>query len=623
MKKTLTLAGEIQISVQTNAAEDTALTCLEPVSEKNISGTPGVFVVAYRVDPQASTAVALPEIEILVELPLFGVVRLMPPSDFGACSRVGMWYDNSWGTHAVGYEPFVLFVGAGGECKCLVGLARLECSTAIRAHVYGGPSEAVISGVKGIGAVHIKRNSAAHGHFKGTGARVFEDAIYVDMAGGDTHDAVRRYFTWLRNSYYQRSPAIPDGADEVMWHSWYALQAVINQDIIREQARLARKLDIRRIQIDAFWDVPTTSSSVWGGNRADSGRFPDFRGLIMELHEAGQRVALHTNPFVINPFHFNDQRHLMPFLLSRNGKPFKGGYESYLLCPRCPQTRDYILSCAQRIVGEYGVDEIWYDFVDNFAELYGECDRCAHEHLSGTPGEHVVAILGAMAEEARRINPAACLWGRRQQSNPITRQWESTLMPHDRYLDYPGNLRECLFLRQLAHRQLVQFVPTNWPVGGEDPAVVARHMISGIFAGVPGISVDLTRQSPEVLEVIRTYVALYRRNKAWLNASSRRLLCPEDAIRCVAVDGPDCCWILCTGTAPGMLAVPRDIREVRVFSAALGDMAFLLNVRGAWRAVQHDYLLREVANVPLQTLTDGLFVRIKGTPLFSAHLQRV
>ena len=609
-----------ELSVSTNDAEGTTLASLDIVSPEKAPPMPGVVVAAYCVEPGKATQAALPEVEIRLEFPLCGVARVMPPQDFAACSIIGMRYDTSWTTQAVGYEPFAVFAGADGECKGLIGLSRLEHSSWIRAHVFGGPPESVASGVKGIGGVQIRRNAAELGHFKGQVPAVFEDEIYMDMAGGDIYSAVRRYFTWLREHHYPQSPTVPDGSDEVLWHSWYAHQAAINQEMIRERAR---ELDIRRVQIDAYWDVPPTSESVWGGNVADPERFPDFPGLIRDLHAAGQRVALHTSPFVVDPFLFAAQKPLEPFLLTRDGTPLKGEYNSYLLCPRCPQTRDHILGSVRRLVGDYGIDEIWYDFVDYFEGLYGECDNPRHEHVAGAPGERVIAVLREIEQEARRINPSACLWGRRHQCNPITRQWESHLSPHDRYLDYLGNLRECLFLHQLAHRQQVEFVCTNWPVAGEDPAVVARHMICGIFAGIPALSVDLARQSPEALDAIRAYVSLYRRNKAWLNPAPRRLVCPEDAIRCVALDGPHACWILCTGTAPGILIVPEHVCEIRIFSSSFGEVASLLPLRGTWRAACHDYLLRKVDDVPLETVKDGLFLRATGTPLFSVRMERL
>ena len=617
MKKGIKLDEGIEISVETVDAEGTKLAQLERVSQ-----SPGVSAIRYRVEPGAMTTVKLPEIHVKVEFTLFGVVRIMSPHDFGACSRVGMCYSSDWVTNAAGYEPFALFVGPAGECKYLVGLASLEHSCWVRAHVYGGPEEKVISGVKGIGAVEVKRNSAQKGHFKGKGPAVFEDAIYIDTRGGDAYAAVKRYFTWLRENNYPQSPHIPAGQDEVLWHSWYAHQAVIDQDIISKQARIARDLDIRRIQIDAFWDVPPTCEIIWGSNVPNPRRFPDFPALIDQIHHAGQRLALHVNPFVVNPFRFEDQKCLVPSLLIPNGKPVKNNQEKYLLCPRCPQTRDYIMSWVKRMVGEYGIDEVWYDFVDDDYELFGNCDNADHNHLDGTPGENIISILRDVEVEIRRINPNACLWGRRQATNPITRQWEPTISPHDRYLDYLGNLRECLFLHQLAHNQLVEFVCTNWPVG-EAPSVVARHMICGIFAGVPAISVDLTKQSPETLAVIKTYVGLYRQNKDWLNAAPRRLLCPEDAIRTVVLDGSHCRWILFTGTAPGIIEIPESIRELRIFSTSFAEIATVLTVKGQWQAVLQDYLLREVKEVRLEKLHNGLFMQVKATPLFSVHLKKV
>ena len=617
-KASIRLTGLMTIDVAANDLEGTTLTKLE---SKKINDSE-IFVVGYRVDPGKNTTVTLPEVEIKIEFPLFDVVRLMMPYDFGACSRIGMHYSSELHTHASGYEPFTLFVGADGQCKYLVGLANLEYSSWMRSHVYGGPAEEIISGVKGIGAVEIKRNSAKLNHFKGSAPRVFEDAVYIDSSGGDPYDAVKRYLTWLRENYYPGSPNIPKGQDEVLWHSWYAHQCVINQDIISAQAEIAGELGIRRIQIDAYWDVPPKCGVLWGSNIPDPERFSDFPTLAGQLHERGQRLAVHVNPFLINPDVFKEQEPLMPALITQHATPLALHEQQYILCPRSAQTRDYVMSWIKRMVGEYGVDEIWYDFVDDYSPLFGDCDSPLHHHVDGTPGENVISILRDADAEIRRINPNACLWGRRQETNAITRQWEPTLTPHDRYLDYLGNLRECIFLHQLSHQQLVEFMCTNWPAG-EDPAVVARHMICGIFAGVPAISVDLTKQSQEVLDVIKTYVTLYRQNKHWSNEVTRRLLCPVDPIRAIALDGPGCSWILLTAPAPGLIEIPKETKEIRIFSTAMKEIGTVLSVQGHWKAVLQDHLLNEVKEVPLEQLHGGIFLRTNGNPLFCVHLKKM
>ncbi len=216
--------GRCDVSVSVPDAEYAAVTQLEVLDTgPEAVKADGVVVLEYTIEPGASTAVTLPEIEIRIEFLLHAVARLMAPRDFNACARVGMSYDESWGTQAVGYEPFAVFAGAAGECRCLVGLACLEHSAQMRAHVYGGPPETVSSGVKGIGAVVVRRNVANLGHFKGREPRTFRDAIYIDTSGVDIYTAVRNYFAWLRGRAYPDDPIVPPGADEVLWHSWRRL----------------------------------------------------------------------------------------------------------------------------------------------------------------------------------------------------------------------------------------------------------------------------------------------------------------------------------------------------------------------------------------------------------------
>lgn len=626
-KSSVTIRDKIEVAVKLKHEEDTTLTNLDVVSIKtDEQNVPNIFAVNYTVTPGPKTTISFPEVEIQIEFSLTEVVRIMPPADFGACSRIGLWYDNSWSCRSIGTEPFVLYVDAAGGCRYLVGASNLELACEMRAHVYGGPEHGPgeIDGVKGIGRITIKRNCAKYDskkeHYKGKKKHIFRDTIYIDIAGGNCYAAVRRYFTWLRENYYPESMSIPEGSDEVQWNTWYALQANIDQKIIEEQAQCANNLGIRRINIDAFWDVPkgAGAKTIWGNYRADPERFPDFKELVDKLHANGQKISVHTRPFLID-LTYAELQYLEPFLLDPGYE--KTGDLGFLLCPCCKETREHILSNFQNMVEKYGIDEFFVDFLDDFIVLYSECHARDHNHLPGSPGQHVISIVKDLIAEVHKINPKITFSFRRGECTPITRQFITYMSPHDRYLDYLGNLRECLFVRQLSHRELVQSVCSCWPMG-EKPEVVARHMIAGIFAGVPAISVDLIKQSKDILRVIKTYVDLYRANKSWLNYAERRVLCPEDAIRAIAIDGPQCTWALCTGTVPGSIMVPKGVQEITIFSSSFPDITTFIPILGEWQAVGQDYLMNNTEEIKIEQVKDGIFVHTMGKPLFSVKMTR-
>ncbi len=581
-----------------------------------------LLLVHYTVQPGSQATAMLPQVKIKMQFPIHEVTQLMSPKDFSACSRTGMWYSSSLECLPIGWEPFFAFTGVKNQVKYFFGLANLEYASRIEGSVYGQPPQEYKDRgmVNRFGKFQACRNMPDM--FKGQGPKPFHDVLYIDRAGDNVYEALRNYYQWLRDRFYPGEiPNPPADGDEPMYHTWYSLMDQINEHNVMEHAKIAGQLGLRRFHIDACWDVPPQHApNIWGPHIADQSRFSNFRKTIDEMHALGLRVMLHARPMMCDPS-YEGHSHMKPFLIDLGRNP-GCPEEAFLLCPRCPEVHDYIKKVVTRLVSDYGIDEIWFDFVDDYHALYGDCKNNSHRHLPGTPGENMIQILKEMQGQAYRCNPRATIWGRREEGTPATIRYQSHLFPHDRYLDYQGNLRECLKVRALVKNELVQTVCMDWP-DGEKPEVVARHLVCGIFGGVLAISIVFSRQSPENMRVIREYVKLYRTHKSWTNLATRIQLCPDNPIGTLRIDGPGRSWVLSTGAWPGLTPVVDNVQEIRLFSTAYESISTIIPVQGEWEAKQFDHFLVENEEIPLEKTDRGILIHATGTPAFGVILRKV
>ncbi|MEA4889526.1 MAG: hypothetical protein VB070_08715 [Clostridiaceae bacterium] len=557
---------------------------------------------------------------ITATFPMAGISRILLSSDFSASTRLGLQYQSHLQTYAMGFEPYAIFLDSAGKNLCFIGVDHLEYASEIDADSAGPSAEATTA--EACARIMIRRSIYPAAAEPNLTVKPLEEQIYIETTNDEPHEVIGRYFAWLGRKY-SAGVNIPAWGDEVQWHSWYAFNSKIDESIIKEQAELAYHLGIRRIHIDYGWDADPDNPENTGNNQFNLSRFPNNRAMINQMHQRGQKVSLRWTPFMLHPGNQLGQKLLPMQIMPRPQNPY-GSY--FYPCPCCQETEDCLVEEAVRIVKEYDIDELWFDMMDDFPELYEPCSA-GHVHRPGTPGENVIRILQSISTALKKIKPDIGLSYRRQEANPVTRQFMTHIWPHDRYHDYIGNLRECLLIRKMARGVWVHNVCMCWNKQ-ERPEIVARHMLTMIFGGIPAISVDLAKQTPDNIAVIKTYINLYQENKHWLNTAERIILCPEDSVRAIRLDHEQECWILCTATAPGWIEIPEQTRFIRIFITSANRVGKLLQpISGRlnsseWNGVVRDCTMNVVGSVKLEMVNRGIYVMAEGNPLFCIDLVR-
>ena len=131
----------------------------------------------------------------------------------------------------------------------------------------------------------------------------------------------------------------------------------------------------------------------------------------------------------------------------------------------------------------------------------------AHPH-----GRAAWNAVRKLVEAVRQENPQALIEFRQVYSTPATLGFATQFRANDTPFDFLENLHRVAQLRlMLGDGVAVHADPACWHPG-ESAANVARHMAAAV-AGVPMVSMDLARLSPEHREILCDYLGFYREHR--------------------------------------------------------------------------------------------------------------
>jgi len=162
------------------------------------------------------------------------------------------------------------------------------------------------------------------------------------------------------------APPIPDNNfPYVAWDSWGYLQE-INEEILRENAKVAARLGIELFIVDLGW---ATAMGDW---RADDEKFPSgLRALSDYVHDLGMKFGLHFAFSEADPQSSVLQLH--PNWTSTETYNFHGAVS---MCLGHQPARDWIIEQGVNLIRNYRVDWVLQDG----QTLVKQCSKTTHSH---------------------------------------------------------------------------------------------------------------------------------------------------------------------------------------------------------------------------------------------------
>ncbi|MFE6736214.1 glycoside hydrolase family 36 protein [Microbacterium sp. NPDC057650] len=280
---------------------------------------------------------------------------------------------------------------------------------------------------------------------------------------------------------------------EPVYSTWYSYSQRISADIVRDEALRSHEIGCRSIFIDDGWQ--RLGDGRWyagcGDWVPDESKFPDFRGTVDELHDAGMGVVLWVAPLLLGP-----QSDAFAEL-SGYAPHYSGDLRAHVLDPRIPEVRRHLAGACARLMSDYALDGLKVDFLNN-AMVY-----------AGTPspgdiddvGEAMRVLLSDISDAAELARPGSLIEYRQPYVSPAIAGYADVIRATDCPADADQNRRRTVDLRLFATDQVVHADPIMWDprAGVEAPA---RQLLNTFFS-VPQLSMPMASLPAEQVERVR------------------------------------------------------------------------------------------------------------------------
>ncbi|MBI3852861.1 MAG: hypothetical protein HY298_21610 [Verrucomicrobia bacterium] len=434
----------------------------------------------------------------------------------------------------------------------------------------------------------------------GAPALVFKDALYFNANPDLTwFEALEGYSAAVDAARDFKARPVSEWALNPMWHSWYAHGDKIDEAQIRDDARHARALGATTIELDAGWNMPRGvpySFDNEGDYDFDSGRFPNPKGMISEMHAAGQRVVLHVAPLLMG-------KNSRAWAQMKDGMIMVGSKPDAHLDPRLKKVQDYLLAAWEHMFTEYGIDGLWYDFL----EIPDRADPPAAGMGVASSDLHVAytQLMQSLYNKSLALNSNAVIILRRPSANLNAKTYCTHVWPMDTPQDYNMNRRDIVYMKTFGPGVLTHACCTSWAITESD-VNVARQMASMVLAGVPAFSVKLAESPAAHNAIVKAWLAFYEPNKRDLVLGRTTPLLPTPPSAALRIEGEKQAFFGFFEAVPGLIEVSKPVDRITIVNAFSKRTATRLEgVKGDWAAQVYDQAWQPMSKTKLKTDAQG------------------
>ncbi len=363
---------------------------------------------------------------------------------------------------------------------------------------------------------------------------------------------------WAAMPEYAPAP-VPEHARLPMYSTWYSYHLDIAPEAIENECRLAKALGMESVIVDDGWQTEVKYRGyAWCGDWEPApGKFPDLRAHVDRVHALGMKYLLWFSvPFV--GVHAKAYARFQGKFLDPDPE---GKRQWFVLDPRFPEVREYLIGIYERALREYGLDGFKLDFVDCFTareqtrDAFGE----GRDHASVT--EAADRLLTDVIARLRAIQPDVMIEFRQPYIGPAMRKYGNMFRVGDEPNHAAGNRVGSMLLRALSGRTAVHSDMVMWHYD-DTVESAAMQLLHALFT-VPQISVRLGEIPKSHVAMIRRYLAFWREHRDVLLDGKIRPLQPQHAYP--AVYGETATKVAAAAYANGFVPLP-----------AIGERALLL-----------------------------------------------
>ena len=318
--------------------------------------------------------------------------------------------------------------------------------------------------------------------------------------------ALKDVATWWTTFELFKPASVPEAAKFPVYSSWYSYHQNVTKEALVEECKLAKKMGFESIIVDDGWQTLDSKRGYAYTGDWNPDRIEDMKGFVDAVHDLDMKFLLwYAVPFVGEKSKAYEKMK-GKFLTYWNGQG------TYVLDPRFPEVRAFIIDTYVKAVKEWDLDGFKLDFLGRFRAIE-DTKLVANEGRDyASVNESTDRLMTDLMTSLRAVKPDIMIEFRQPYTGPAMRKYGNML----RATDCPNvaliNRVATTDLRLLSGETAVHADMLMWH-NSESVEVAALQLLNVLFS-VPQISVRLADIPEDHFEMVRFYTDYWVKNRA-------------------------------------------------------------------------------------------------------------
>ena len=312
---------------------------------------------------------------------------------------------------------------------------------------------------------------------------------------------------WAAQENYKPTP-VPEAARVPVYSTWYSYHQNLDPDKIVEECKIGGKLGLGGVIIDDGWQTLDGNRGYAYTGDWKPERIPDMKGFVDRIHALGQKFIIWYSVPMAGE-HSKVMKQFKGKTLS-----YSAGMQTYILDPRYPEVREYLIGVYESAVRDWGLDGLKLDFIGMFSPNAKTVLTAEDGRDYASVDQAVDRLLTDVMARLRVLKPDIAIEFRQPYNGPLMRKYGNMLRAIDCPNCAPVNRKHIVDLRLLADNTAVHSDMIMWHP--DEPVESAALQILNILFSVPQISVRLPEVSEDHRQMIGFWMRYWKKNRAIL-----------------------------------------------------------------------------------------------------------
>jgi alpha-galactosidase len=329
--------------------------------------------------------------------------------------------------------------------------------------------------------------------------------IRVDRRRVPYFDALAGVSDWWAKQPDYAPATVPATARLPMYSTWYNYHQSLDPKVLLKEVAAAKRMGMEAIIVDDGWQTLDSARGYAFTGDWRPERIPDMKGFVDGCHKLGVKVMLwYAVPYI-------GKNAQITARLRDKTLRFEDRQGAYVLDPRFPEVRAYLIDVYRRAIRDWGIDGFKLDFIERFAADEKTVLEATGGRDHASVNEATDRLLTDVMKELRQVKPDVMIEFRQPYIGPLIRKYGNMFRASDCPNSYLLNRVRTMDLRLLTGNTAVHADMIMWHPG-EAVEEAAFQLVNVLFS-VPQVSVRLGEIPKDHVEMIKFYLGWWNANR--------------------------------------------------------------------------------------------------------------